>query len=103
MLFSVKHNEKIYRRIARVHYPPIDLTKLFVYLYNNLMFMSNDYAVADRSMKIFTSSSQGETHDREVTHLHIYPGLLLLGILKKTRVMSNTLVFLFFIFERILL
>ena len=65
--------------------------------------MSNDYAVADRSMKISTSSSQGETHDREVTHLHIYPGLLLLGILKKTRVMSNTLVFLFFIFERILL
>ena len=45
--------------------------------------MSNDYAVADRSMKISTSSSQGETHDREVTHLHIYPGLLLLGILKR--------------------
>ena len=98
MLFSVKHNEKIYRGIARVHYPPIDLTKLYVYLYNNVMFMSTDYAVAYRSMKISTSSSQGETHDREVTHLHIYPGLLLLGILKKTRVMSNTLVFLFFIF-----
>mgnify|MGYP007055252511 CR=1 FL=1 len=72
---------RIYRRIARVHYSPIDSTKLYMHLYNNLMSMSNDYAVADRSMKLSTSSSQGETHIREVTHSHIYSGLLLLGIL----------------------